>query len=54
METALDPTSDVILAYKQNGEYLHPDHGYPLRCVRAYSTRGVASACACASASAGR
>jgi DMSO/TMAO reductase YedYZ molybdopterin-dependent catalytic subunit len=31
METALDPTSDVILAYKQNGEYLHPDHGYPLR-----------------------
>ena len=33
METALDPTSDVILAYKQNGEYLHPDHGFPLRCV---------------------
>lgn len=31
MESALDPTADVILAYKQNGEYLHPDHGFPLR-----------------------
>eukprot|EP00240_Pyramimonas_obovata_P001509 CAMPEP_0118935022 /NCGR_PEP_ID=MMETSP1169-20130426/14724_1 /TAXON_ID=36882 /ORGANISM="Pyramimonas obovata, Strain CCMP722" /LENGTH=495 /DNA_ID=CAMNT_0006878003 /DNA_START=123 /DNA_END=1607 /DNA_ORIENTATION=+ len=31
METALDPSCDVILAYKQNGEHLHPDHGYPLR-----------------------
>ena len=31
METALDPTCDVILAYKQNGEPLHPDHGYPVR-----------------------
>ena len=28
---ALDPASDVILAYKQNGRLLTPDHGYPLR-----------------------
>ena len=28
---AMDPASDVILAYKQNGRLLTPDHGYPLR-----------------------
>ena len=27
METALDPTCDVIVAYEQNRERLHPDHG---------------------------
>ncbi|XRB19461.1 nitrate reductase [Pseudoscourfieldia marina] len=31
METALDPSCDVILAIKQNGKELHPDHGYPVR-----------------------
>jgi len=33
METALDPTCDVIVAYEQNGERLHPDHGYPVRII---------------------
>lgn len=28
---AMDPASDVILAYKQNGRLLTPDHGFPLR-----------------------
>ena len=28
---AMDPASDVILAYKQNGRLLTPDHGYPRR-----------------------
>lgn len=27
------PPNQVILAYKQNGRLLTPDHGYPLRCV---------------------
>jgi DMSO/TMAO reductase YedYZ molybdopterin-dependent catalytic subunit len=31
METALDPTCDVIVAFEQNGKKLHPDHGYPCR-----------------------
>lgn len=31
IETALDPSCDVIVAYKQNGDYLHPDHGFPCR-----------------------
>jgi DMSO/TMAO reductase YedYZ molybdopterin-dependent catalytic subunit len=31
METALDPTCDVIVAFEQNGERLHPDHGFPCR-----------------------
>ena len=31
METALDPTCDVIVAYEQNGKRLHPDHGFPCR-----------------------
>jgi len=33
METALDPTSDVILAFEQNGKRLQPDHGYPCRVI---------------------
>lgn len=31
--TAMDPACDVMLAYQQNGEYLRPDHGYPLRLI---------------------
>eukprot|EP01025_Chloroclados_australasicus_P053972 TRINITY_DN6396_c0_g1_i1.p1 TRINITY_DN6396_c0_g1~~TRINITY_DN6396_c0_g1_i1.p1 ORF type:complete len:468 (-),score=51.80 TRINITY_DN6396_c0_g1_i1:460-1863(-) len=30
---AMDPANDVMLAYKQNGRYLHPDHGFPVRIV---------------------
>jgi DMSO/TMAO reductase YedYZ molybdopterin-dependent catalytic subunit len=26
---ALDPSADVLIAYKQNGQYLTPDHGFP-------------------------
>jgi len=33
IETCLDPTADVIVAYEQNGEKLHPDHGYPVRII---------------------
>lgn len=33
MLRALDPTYDVILAYKQNGEWLTPDHGFPIRII---------------------
>ncbi|KAK9836934.1 hypothetical protein WJX81_000653 [Elliptochloris bilobata] len=31
--TALDPGCDVMLAYKQNGRRLAPDHGYPIRMI---------------------
>lgn len=31
IETALDPACDIMVAYKQNGELLHPDHGFPVR-----------------------
>lgn len=30
---ALDPASDIILAFRQNGRLLTPDHGYPLRII---------------------
>ena len=30
---ALDPASDIILAFQQNGRLLTPDHGYPLRII---------------------
>eukprot|EP01024_Parvocaulis_polyphysoides_P073498 TRINITY_DN945_c0_g1_i8.p2 TRINITY_DN945_c0_g1~~TRINITY_DN945_c0_g1_i8.p2 ORF type:complete len:504 (+),score=79.57 TRINITY_DN945_c0_g1_i8:141-1652(+) len=30
---AMDPANDVMLAYIQNGRYLHPDHGFPVRMV---------------------
>lgn len=30
---ALDPRSDVILAYEMNGQPLSRDHGYPVRVV---------------------
>lgn len=28
---AMDPANDVILAFKQNGRWLTPDHGFPVR-----------------------
>ncbi|KAI8608936.1 hypothetical protein BC830DRAFT_1153221 [Chytriomyces sp. MP71] len=31
--TALDPRSDVLIAFMQNGEKLTPDHGFPIRVV---------------------
>jgi nitrate reductase (NAD(P)H) len=30
---ALDPAADVLLAYKQNGRWLSPDHGFPVRVI---------------------
>lgn len=33
MLRAMDPAYDVILCYKQNGEWLTPDHGFPLRII---------------------
>ncbi|GAX75762.1 hypothetical protein CEUSTIGMA_g3205.t1 [Chlamydomonas eustigma] len=30
---AMDPASDVIIAYKQNGRWLTPDHGFPVRMI---------------------
>eukprot|EP00252_Welwitschia_mirabilis_P006425 TRINITY_DN1730_c0_g1_i2.p2 TRINITY_DN1730_c0_g1~~TRINITY_DN1730_c0_g1_i2.p2 ORF type:complete len:317 (-),score=-10.38 TRINITY_DN1730_c0_g1_i2:2348-3298(-) len=33
VDIAMDKSRDVILAYRQNGEYLHPDHGYPVRLI---------------------
>ncbi|CAN0009347.1 unnamed protein product, partial [Phaeothamnion confervicola] len=32
-EVAMDPTADVLVAYKQNGEWLEPDHGFPVRII---------------------
>ncbi|KAF1319037.1 Nitrate reductase [nadph], partial [Globisporangium splendens] len=31
--TALDPSCDVLVAWKMNGELLSPDHGFPLRLI---------------------
>ena len=31
--TAMDPACDVMLAYKQNGRFLQPDHGFPIRMI---------------------
>lgn len=33
LHMAKDPERAIMVAYKQNGEYLSPDHGRPLRCV---------------------
>ena len=33
INSALDPNSEVLLAYKMNGEEIPIDHGYPLRVV---------------------
>ncbi|EFJ43675.1 nitrate reductase [Volvox carteri f. nagariensis] len=30
---AMDPSSDVIIAYKQNHRWLTPDHGFPVRMI---------------------
>jgi nitrate reductase (NAD(P)H) len=30
---AMDIPSDVIIAYKQNGRWLTPDHGFPVRMI---------------------
>lgn len=30
---AMDPANDVLIAYKQNGRLLTPDHGYPVRII---------------------
>lgn len=32
-EMAMDPSRDIIIAYKQNGEDLPPDHGFPVRMI---------------------
>ncbi|XP_024387212.1 nitrate reductase [NADH] [Physcomitrium patens] len=33
IETAMDEAQDVMLAYQQNGQYLEPDHGFPIRLI---------------------
>ncbi len=33
IEKLIDPTREAILAYKQDGEWLDPDHGYPVRMI---------------------
>eukprot|EP00958_Prasinococcus_capsulatus_P024321 scaffold3768_cov376-Prasinococcus_capsulatus_cf.AAC.36 len=33
MEEALDPACGILIAWKQNGELLSPDHGFPVRLV---------------------
>ena len=31
--TAMDPSCDVMVAYKQNDRFLAPDHGFPIRMI---------------------
>ena len=31
LSLCMDPVRGIMLAYKQNGEMLHPDHGRPIR-----------------------
>ena len=33
MAKALDPANDILIAYRQNGRLLTPDHGYPVRII---------------------
>lgn len=33
LEYALNPAHDVLLAYKMNGRWLPPDHGFPVRVI---------------------
>ncbi|WIA41019.1 hypothetical protein OEZ86_004657 [Tetradesmus obliquus] len=33
MHYALDDANDVLIAYKQNGRWLTPDHGFPVRMI---------------------
>eukprot|EP00210_Caulerpa_lentillifera_P005019 g4793.t1 len=30
---AMDPSNEVLIAYKQNGRWLTPDHGFPVRMI---------------------
>ena len=29
----MDPSCDVMIAYKQNDRFLQPDHGFPVRMI---------------------
>lgn len=29
----MDPSCDVMVAYKQNDRFLQPDHGFPIRMI---------------------
>ena len=33
LEKALDPACDIMVAYRQNGQLLEPDHGFPVRII---------------------
>lgn len=33
IEYAADPANDILIAYRQNGELLTPDHGFPVRII---------------------
>jgi len=33
LAAAMDPSHDILLAYKQNGRWLTPDHGFPVRMI---------------------
>jgi len=33
LSNVMDPKKGIMLAYKMNGELLHPDHGKPIRVV---------------------
>lgn len=33
VDIAMDESRDLMLAYMQNGEYLQPDHGFPVRMI---------------------
>lgn len=33
MHYAMDDANDVLIAYKQNGRWLTPDHGFPVRII---------------------
>ena len=32
-DKAMDPSQDIMIAWKQNGLYLEPDHGFPVRII---------------------
>jgi len=33
LECALDPAQEMLIAFKQNGQWLEPDHGFPVRLI---------------------
>ena len=37
LSLCMDPVRGIMLAYKQNGEMLHPDHGRPIRLFSAWN-----------------